>query len=126
MRGYHGHIRTRLCTLVISRASIIAVTSKDKKVYLRLAIVSIYLVGMMLLYGLNDDVVWWFWMWPLFIAIFFYNFILWGGRCPHCRRDFALEAVEQGYFLTTWQCRVCKHETRRINMDARGGGGGGP
>lgn len=94
-----------------------------KKNLLRLAIGTIYLVGMLFLYGSDQQVVWWFWVWPLAIAIIFYNLILWIGRCPSCREEFALEPGERGFLFTTFTCRSCGAQCERING---GGGGGGP
>jgi len=40
---------------------------------------------MFALYGSERDVICWFWIWPLVIAVFLYKLILWFGRCPSCR-----------------------------------------
>lgn len=96
----------------------------QKKHFLRFAIVGIYLVGILFLYGSDQEVVWWFWMWPLAIAIVFYNLILWFGRCPSCREEFVLEPGERGFLFTTFTCRSCGAECQRIN--GNNGGGGGP
>lgn len=96
----------------------------QKKNFLRLAIAAVYLVGMLFLYGSDQEVVWWFWMWPLAIAIVFYNLILWFGRCPSCREEFVLELGERGFLFTTFSCRSCGAECQRIN--GNNGGGGGP
>lgn len=96
-----------------------------KKYCLRFVIATIYLVAMFSLYGSDRDVVWWFWMWPLAIAVFLYNLILWFGRCPSCRESFSLKPVEQGAFFTAFVCKKCGAQHERINMGG-GPGGGGP
>lgn len=102
-----------------------SISSRQKRNYLRLAIAAIYLLGMFALYGSDRNVVWWFWIWPLAIAIVFYNLILWFGRCPSCREEFSLKPVEQGALFTTFICRNCGAQRERINMGG-GPGGGGP
>ncbi|PAV27131.1 hypothetical protein C8D92_101246 [Tamilnaduibacter salinus] len=99
-------------------------TPRIKKNYLRLAIATVYLIGMMLIYGSDQKVVWWFWMWPLFIAFVMYSVIIWSGRCPTCKADFALESGERGFAMTTMTCRFCGAQCQRLNGGA--GGGGGP
>lgn len=100
-------------------------SSRQKRHYLRLAIAAIYLLAMFFLYGSARDVIWWFWMWPLVIAVIFYNLILWFGRCPSCREEFVLKPLGQGSFFTTYRCRHCGAQCQRINMGG-GPGGGGP
>lgn len=95
-----------------------------KKNCLRLAIAAIYLTGMGVLYSSDNEVVWWFWMWPLFIAVVFYNLILWFGRCPSCREEFVLDPGERGFLYTTFTCRYCGAQCERVN--GGNGGGGGP
>ena len=101
-----------------------ALSSMQKKNFLRAGIASIYIVGMLLLYGSKQDVVWWFWMWPLTIAIIFYNLILWFGRCPTCREEFALEPGDRGLLFTTFTCNRCGAQCKRISGGNAGGGGG--
>lgn len=100
-------------------------SSRQKRNYLRLAMAAIYLVSMIALYGSDRDVIWWFWIWPLAIAIILYNLILWFWRCPSCREEFSLKPVEQGALFTTSVCKNCGARHERINMGG-GPGGGGP
>lgn len=101
-------------------------SSAQKKQWLRLVIGVVYLVGMIFLYGSVEGVVWWFWTWPLAIAILVYNVILWGKRCPSCREDFALDPGHEGSLSTTYICRFCGAQCQRIGGGPGAGGGGGP
>jgi hypothetical protein len=102
-----------------------SLSSSQKRAYLKLAIASIYLACMFALYGSERDVIWWFWIWPLVIAVFLYKLILWFGRCPSCREEFSLKPVGKGAFLTTFICQRCGAQHERINTGG-GPGGGGP
>lgn len=87
-----------------------------QKQRLRLIIAAVFLGSLVFFYGFNDGTASWFWVWPLLLAIVIYNFLLWGERCPACKREFALEAMESDTFRTTWQCRYCEHRLKRLNM----------
>lgn len=88
----------------------------DRKQRLQLIIAAVFFGSLLFFYGFNDGTVWWFWIWPLLLAVVIYNFLLWGQRCPVCRREFALEAMESDTFRTTWQCCHCEHRLNRLNM----------
>lgn len=101
-----------------------ALSSKEKKNYFRLAIATIYLLCMFALYGLRSTVIWWFWIWPLAIAVIIYNVLLWSARCPSCREEFSLKPIERGSLFTTFACRNCGKQCEGINMGGVPGGGG--
>lgn len=87
-----------------------------RKQRLRLIIAGVFLASLVFFYGFNDGTSGWFWIAPLVLAVVVYNFLLWGERCPACKRDFALEALDSDAFRTTWQCRYCEHRLKRLNM----------
>ena len=88
----------------------------DRKQRLRLIIAGAFVAVLILVYGVAEGTHPLFWIAPLVLAVVVYNFLLWGERCPACRRDFALVAQDSDAFRTTWQCRYCDHRLRRINM----------
>lgn len=97
---------------------------KQKKTLLRVVIAILFVVLVTVVYTISENTHSWFWLWPLAIALVFYNWTLWGKRCPTCREDFALEPQSQGTFMTLHRCRDCGATCTRPNQGGVPGGGG--
>lgn len=96
--------------------------SKAKKKLIRLILFALFVVLVIWSYS-HDDVVWWFWMWPLAVVFFIYGFIMWQTKCPSCREDFALEPIDCRLFVLTSECKYCGAQHLRLGGNGTGGGG---